>query len=155
MIRTGIVKEKRGDSLRVCFERPDSCAGCRACDKGRMKRELLTVFGQAEVDDVVDVSMPDAQVLKASFLLYFVPLCGLLAGLGAGYAVGAEDTAAILMGFAGLAVCYGVIRVIETRLRRRAPWRPTVVEVRGRAEDGLLHAPCDMADAFRNTEKDE
>ena len=30
MVRTGIVKSKKGDMLRVCFETPEHCAGCRA-----------------------------------------------------------------------------------------------------------------------------
>ena len=50
MVRTGIVKSKKGDMLRVCFETPEHCAGCRGCSRGFLpKHELLTVFGQAEV----------------------------------------------------------------------------------------------------------
>ena len=46
MVRTGIVKLKKGDMLRVCFETPEHCAGCRGCSRGFLpKHELLTVFG--------------------------------------------------------------------------------------------------------------
>ena len=46
MVRTGIVKSKKGDMLRVCFETPEHCAGCRGCSRGFLpKHELLTVFG--------------------------------------------------------------------------------------------------------------
>ena len=44
MVRTGIVKLKKGDMLRVCFETPEHCAGCRGCSRGFLpKHELLTV----------------------------------------------------------------------------------------------------------------
>ena len=57
MVRTGFVKEKKGEELRVCFERPDACEGCKGCSKGFLPRqELLTVFGRAEVGDVKRLS---------------------------------------------------------------------------------------------------
>ena len=59
MVRTGFVKEKRNGQLRVCFQRPEACEGCKGCAKGLLPRqELLTVFGQAEVGDVVDRLVP-------------------------------------------------------------------------------------------------
>ena len=58
MVRTGIVKLKKGDMLRVCFETPEHCAGCRGCSRGFLpKHELLTVFGQAELGDTVEVEV--------------------------------------------------------------------------------------------------
>ncbi len=33
MIRTGFVKDKKGDQLRVCFDRPEACEGCKGCAK--------------------------------------------------------------------------------------------------------------------------
>ncbi|MBQ4552595.1 MAG: SoxR reducing system RseC family protein, partial [Clostridia bacterium] len=71
MIRTGFVKDKKGERLSVCFERPSSCEGCKGCAKGLMsKSELLTVFGEAEVGDIVDVEMPEGRVFQASLLAY-------------------------------------------------------------------------------------
>ena len=62
MERTGFVKEKKGDTLSVCFERPEACEGCRGCSKGLLpKKELLTVFGKAEIGDEVVVRMPEAK----------------------------------------------------------------------------------------------
>lgn len=155
MIRTGIVKEKRGDRLRVCFERPSSCEGCRGCAKGRSRRELITVFGQAEIDDIVDVRMPDGQVFKASVLAYALPLCGLLAGLLLGFYLGVRDFIAVLTGFAGLAACYGLQHLIELKLREHGKWRPMVVASRSAAEDAPVpnrHARNEPTHS--NTEKE-
>ena len=79
MVRTGIVKSKKGDMLRVCFETPEHCAGCRGCSRGFLpKHELLTVFGQAEVGDTVEVEVRESQAFKATLLAYALPLCTLL-----------------------------------------------------------------------------
>lgn len=128
MIRTGYVKEKKGEQLRVCFERPSSCEGCKGCSKGLMsKSELLTVFGDAEVGDVVEVQMPDNRVFQASLLAYAVPMVMLLAGLAAGYLMRLTDIASLLMAVGGLIFGYLIVRMVEGRLRTMKKWRPMVV----------------------------
>ena len=130
MIRTGFVKEKKGDRLRVCFERPDACEGCKGCSKGFLPRqELLTVFGQADVGDIVDVQMPEARTLKASVLAYALPLALLLAGLLAGSALRLSDGLTLLFALAGLALGALAARGIDLRLRAKPQWRPSVINV--------------------------
>ena len=130
MVRTGFVKEKKGEELRVCFERPDACEGCNGCSKGFLPRqELLTVFGRAEVGDVVDVQMPEAQTLKASLLVYVLPLALMLLGLAAGYALGLSDGLSLLLSLIGLALGALGARAIDLRLRTRPGWRPSVIHV--------------------------
>ena len=145
MIRTGFVKEKKGEQLRVCFERPASCEGCKGCAKGLMsKSELLTVFGEAEVGDVVDVQMPENRILQASLLAYALPLLLLLAGLSAGYVMGLADIVSLLLALGGLFVGYMIVRMVENRLRTVKKWRPTVIAVYEKAS---------CAAQERNTEK--
>ncbi len=130
MIRTGFVKEKKGYELSVCFERPSSCAGCKGCAKGLVgKNELLTVFGEAEVGDIVDVQMPEGHVFQASLLAYALPLCMMILFLAAGSALGLNDTVAFLMALAGLAAGYGMGRLAEKKLRGNKAWRPQIVQV--------------------------
>jgi len=130
MVRTGFVKQKKGELLSVCFERPEACAGCKGCAKGLMpKKELLTVFGQAEVGDRVDVQMPEAQMLKATLIAYVLPLCVFLLGLGAGYALRLSEGITLLLAVAGLALGYLAARGIDMKLRSRPRWRPVVLKV--------------------------
>ena len=130
MIRTGFVKEKKGERLRVCFERPEACEGCRGCAKGFLpKKELLTVFGQAEVGDMVDVQMAEARTLKATLLAYALPLCLMLAGLLAASAAGLSDGWTMAVSLLGLAVGALGAWAVDKRLRKNEKWRPTVVRV--------------------------
>ena len=130
MIRTGFVKEKKGDQLRVCFDRPEACEGCKGCAKGLLpKKELLTVTGQAEIGDMVDVEMPEAQMLKASMLAYAMPLALLLLGLGAGSALKFSDGVTAVIALLCLALGYLAARLIDKKLRRRPRWQTAVVNV--------------------------
>ncbi len=129
MIRTGFVKEKKGERLRVCFERPDSCEGCKGCGKGFLpKKELLTVFGQAEVGDMVEVQLPEGKLFKATLLAYVLPLLFLIAGLALGTLLKMSDAVTVLLAFAGLAVGYALARAVDMKLRARPQWRPTVIK---------------------------
>lgn len=130
MIRTGFVKAKKGERLSVCFERPSSCEGCKGCSKGLMsKSELLTVFGEAEIGDIVDVQMPEGHVFQASLLAYALPLCVMIAGLALGSVMGLGDTVAFLIALAGLALGYGLTRVFEKYLSGNKNWRPSIIAV--------------------------
>lgn len=130
MVRTGFVKEKKGDQLRVCFSRPEACEGCKGCAKGLVpKQELLTVFGQAEIGDMVDVEMPQAQTLKASALVYALPMALLLIGLLAGNAAGLSDGFTLLLALLGLALGSLAAWGIDKKLRVRPNWRPSVINV--------------------------
>ena len=130
MIRTGFVKEKKGEELSVCFERPSSCEGCKGCAKGLMgKNELLTVFGEAEVGDFVDVQMPENRVFQASLLAYALPLCMLIAGLAVGSLLGLSDAIAFVMALAGLALGFVLARLAEKILSKKKNWRPTIIAV--------------------------
>ena len=130
MIRTGFVKDKKGERLSVCFERPSSCEGCKGCAKGLLsKSELLTVFGEAEVGDIVDVEMPEGRVFQASLLAYGLPLGVMIAALALGSVLGFGDTIAFLMALVGLAAGYGLARLADRYLRSKKNWCPRIVQV--------------------------
>jgi len=93
------------------------------------KNELLTVFGEAEVGDFVDVQMPENRVFQASLLVYALPLCVLIAGLVAGSMLGLNDTVTFFMAVAGLVAGYLIASLFEKRLRKNASWRPTIIAV--------------------------
>jgi len=130
MIRTGFVKNKKGDKLSVCFERPSSCAGCKGCAKGLMgKNELLTVYGEAEIGDFVDVQLPENRVFQAALLAYGLPLCVLIAGLLLGSALNMTDTVSFIFALIGLALGFAISRLAEKILSKRKNWRPAIIAV--------------------------
>ena len=80
------------DKVIIEIEKGTACAECHAgcaCDLGKGVRfvEANDPLG-AHVDQYVQVSIPNASVLRASFVVYVVPLFALIAGVLLGEYIG-------------------------------------------------------------------
>lgn len=127
MIRTGrVIKIENGRPM-VCFDRLETCEKCAGCLDNK-KQALVRVLGQAEPGDSVDVELPDHQILGLSIVMYAIPLAGLLIGLLMGNAVFAQEWQTLLCGFAGLALCFGIVRAIDGRIQNNEKWQPHIVQ---------------------------
>ena len=129
MIRTGRVVEAKDGSLKVCFNRPEMCASCGKCGAHGVHQELVTVQGEAQVGNWVQVEMPDAQVVKVSLIAYVIPLVFLMAGLVIGQNVLGTDAWAAGLGIGLMAAGLLVVRLIDKRLGGRPGWKPRLVNV--------------------------
>ena len=129
MIRTGRVVEAKGGSLKVCFDRPEMCASCGKCGAHGVHQELVTVQGEADVGNWVQLEMPDAQIVKVSLIAYVIPLVFLMAGLVIGQNVLGTDAWAAGLGIGLMAVGLLIVRLIDRRLGGRPGWKPRLVNV--------------------------
>ncbi len=129
MIRTGRVVAAEGDSLRVCFDRPEMCASCGKCGVHGVHQELVTVEGKASAGNWVQVEMPDAQVVKVSLIAYVIPLAGLMIGLVIGQNVLGTDLWAAVLGIALLGAGLLAVRLLDRHLGRKPNWKPRLVKV--------------------------
>ena len=127
MEQTGEVIEVRDGLLTVQFCRPEACENCRACTLGK-HRSMIKIPGEAQVGDIVTVSMPEGQVAKASLMAYLMPLCGLLLGMFTGWALGG-DIPAIIGAAAGLGISMLILKLLDSRLRKDLRWTPRLVAV--------------------------
>lgn len=132
MVRTGEVVEKNGNLLSVVFDRPEACEHCNGCIKKHCVR--VAIPGEAEVGDLVEVELPEKNVVGASAVAYMVPLVALIGGLFAGVALHGPlgvsmdpNLFAAILGLVclalGLLVVYGIDRV----LRKRKSWQPRLL----------------------------
>ena len=129
MIRTGRVVEAKDGSLKVCFDRPEMCASCGKCGAHGVHQELVTVQGEAQVGNWVQVEMPDAQVVKVSLIAYVIPLVFLMIGLVIGQNILGTDAWAAGLGIGLMAAGLLVVRLIDKRLGGRPGWKPRLVNV--------------------------
>ena len=127
MEQTGEVIKVDNGLLTVQFCRPEACENCRACT-GEKHSATIQIPGDAQVGDIVTVSMPEGQVAKASLLAYAMPLAGLLIGLFLGFALGG-DIAAIIGAAVGLGLSMLILKLLDVRLRRDEKWTPKLVAV--------------------------
>lgn len=128
MKRVGRVIEKQGESLSVCFSRPEACGSCSMCGSGR-DNTTVTIKGEARVGDQVEVDMPDAQVLKVSFISYFLPLAGLLLGLWIGTLLFQREFFVMLSGFAVMGIAFVVLKAIDKKAAKSSQWQPKLIRI--------------------------
>lgn len=126
MERTGEVIAIENGRLLVEFCRPTACEKCGGCEGGQKARML--VKGQANIGDWVVVSLPTAQVMKASAMAYLWPLGALMAGLIAGNALGGNG-GALAGGVGGLAIAMAAIRLWDQKRKKASQWEAQVLEV--------------------------
>jgi len=80
----GTVKEVKGNTAVVTMERQDMCGDCHACEMISGKK-ACTLTCQTHVEckpgDEVEVNITTDYFLKATYLIYGIPLVGFLGGM--------------------------------------------------------------------------
>jgi sigma-E factor negative regulatory protein RseC len=85
---SGIVQSIEGQYAIVEIKRQDMCGDCHACDAVHEAKEctLKCINNvRSQVGDVVEISLDQQIFLKATFIMYGLPLAGLMGGLGIGF----------------------------------------------------------------------
>jgi sigma-E factor negative regulatory protein RseC len=140
MQEEGVVRSLHGGMAQVESVQTDACATCGArgaCHAmGGEKTRVVTALNEADaqVGDKVMLSMPRRAVLSASFLVYMVPVLGLILGavLGNAYAPrwGWEpQSGAVLAGLAGLAVSWLAVSRLARKLAKHSDFTVRIVRV--------------------------
>ena len=129
-------------SVWVETRRQGSCGSCAAnkgCGQGMISRiapgrehyiRALVDHEQRQsiaVGDQVEIVVPDELVLKASLIVYMLPLAMLLLGMSAGAWLLPGDPGAIVGGGLGLLVGAGMVRWHASSVRNDARVQPRVL----------------------------
>ena len=125
----GTVEKVEADYLIVAIERQDMCGECHACEMlGEVKKCTLKCVYKCEgqVGDLVDIDVENTSFMKATFIMYGLPLLGLLLGIGIGCRF--SDRVAIVLGISMMALIFGAIQYGEKRNKYRK-MLPTATKV--------------------------
>lgn len=115
----GVVKEVHKDSAVVMMERQDMCGECHACEMLSGKKVCtLTCRNpiQCKVGDRVEITLTNKHFLKATYIVYGIPLVGFVMGIALGYGVarlvnfGGEDIWVATGAIIGILIGIGYIK---------------------------------------------
>ncbi|MBM4031327.1 MAG: SoxR reducing system RseC family protein [Planctomycetes bacterium] len=133
----GVVVAVSGRVARVRMRPGAECGRCCACSAlGGPERELEAETGLAPpVGSRVVVEIEAGSPWLSSFLLFVLPLLGLIVGVAVGwqwppFGLG-RDAAALALGFGLLALLFALAMVIDRRYVRPGQKPPEIVEVLG------------------------
>jgi sigma-E factor negative regulatory protein RseC len=120
MREIGTVIKVNSDVADVRVMRKSACGeNCASCRGGCTPTESVVKAKNeicAEEGDIVVLEISDKRALKATALTYLLPLAALIFGAAIGSKSG--DAMSALCGFAAMAVCYGILHVINKRMER-------------------------------------
>jgi sigma-E factor negative regulatory protein RseC len=141
MIETGYVIGNKDKQAVIRIQRKKACENCGMCKKGSegMEITLSNPLGAKE-GDRVEVSMGDTMVLKASMIVYAIPLLFLLIGAALGYIVspalgiGEKDLAAALCGIVFTALSYMIVRSIDKKVSAKQGYIPRITRILDKEE---------------------
>lgn len=150
-----IINNLEDGSAVVVSDRKGACSGChsgdgcRSCLSGAAGNKIESRAANpihARKGDLVRLRVKSSDIYKGAFILYLVPVIGLIAGamLAAGGAARygwPESVAAVLAGLVGLALGVAVVIAFDRSQSVRRRMTPTIIEVVHDASDFTSQAP--------------
>jgi sigma-E factor negative regulatory protein RseC len=132
----GTVIESRGGAARVLVKRNSACDHCpsRSCCAsvgGDLKGVDVSNGMGAREGQRVKIGISPKAVLKASFILYMVPILALIIGAVLGNYLGPQhrEIWAVSMGVGFFVGSYFVIKALSKHLENKAEYVPVVTEI--------------------------
>ena len=121
------INEKNG-TAKVVFDRKSACENCKMCltaggEKMKVYVEVKNTLG-AKVGDQVGVTMNDAFVLKAAFIIYLIPV--ILVGAGLAIFRKFSDLILLVVVAVGLLLGAAVGIVVDRIIRKKGRFAPTM-----------------------------
>ena len=144
MEEKGIVVSRDGVMAKVRIERSESCEGCHGCLMSDSAKYMLAEVENragASLGDEVRISTAGATPLKATLLLFGIPLVLLFAGYAAGSALAGtlgRAASAEAFGIGGAALSFagsfGLIALINKGIAGKKADSSAIVEILGHGE---------------------
>ncbi len=128
MRQTGKVIGLKGKTAMVRFQKSDACGHCNACFKlggNQADIEIENSLGAREGDSVV-IELHGKTVVKASVIVYGVPLVALVAGIALGSVLG--DLYAALGGVLFAAGAFFLLRALEPKFSKMNEFKPVMID---------------------------
>ncbi len=116
----GRVTQVSGEKVTVVFKRGAACGSCKACSESSNENEMeISAYNDcdAKIGDTVAVKMEAEFMLKATLIMYGIPLVTMMLGFVIGNFV--SQLVAFATGIVFLMLTYFIIKKNEHRFQNR------------------------------------
>ena len=143
MNEEGTVTKVAGNKAWVLAERGTACESCGS-------KSLCHPFGSssknveieainaanAQVGNVVNISISSSSVMKAAFMVYVIPILMLFAGVFLGKWFAEKNSydyeiISLITGSLAFAVTFLVLKIISKRISQKAEFIPVITKIKG------------------------
>jgi sigma-E factor negative regulatory protein RseC len=140
IIERGHVRQVAEGTAVVEIQRGSACSQCHAeCTCSGEETHMMRVEARdpigVQIDQYVQLSIENTSVLRASFVVYMVPLfaliSGVLVGEFLGRAFGIDNLLEIVCGFGALGLSLIIVKVYNHMFQRDIRNQPVITKVIG------------------------
>jgi sigma-E factor negative regulatory protein RseC len=145
----GKVADIKDNTAIIKIQRRSSCGSCTACGMRKDQNEILLPVSNdlgAKLGDWVELELQSISILKASTIVYVIPLIALILGVIGGYAIAEQlsrDTElyGAIGGILLTILSFVGIRVMDPLFNTKGDYSPRMVSIinlssKGEIEDG-------------------
>jgi sigma-E factor negative regulatory protein RseC len=137
----GIIEEVVGNTAMIRVMKTGACAGCTEKDACHMriggnKPMIIDVENDlgATAGDWVEISMPAQNVMKLSFIVYFLPVLAFILAAAIGAELGpllhlTPDVGSIAFGGATLLVSFLLLKRLNKNVRKNSQYYPRMTRI--------------------------
>lgn len=142
MKEIGLVVDIEDFNALVKIDRKTACENCKGCGLSSTdgKSMIVHALNQANAlkGDTVELDMETPNVLTAAFLIYTIPLIGLMFGILSSYGVmnlvGRQSEAlSLLIGIIFMGLAFLMIKKNESKIKKSQKFNPVVVSIKGKS----------------------
>ncbi len=130
----GQVIKVEGNQATVAMDRHSACAHCGICIAGcNEKMEIIAENSiGSKVNDLVKVAVSGPVILKSAFIVYIIPLFGLVLGYLAGRHFGGEKLG-VVSGLSAVALVLYGLHYYDRKLKKA---NSLIVQITGIVQEG-------------------
>lgn len=135
MAEQGKIFEIKDGMAKVSMQRHEACKDCHACDMGRAQEMILTAtpLCDVKIGDTVEIHLENRDFLKATLIMYGIPLSTLILGFVVGFYLGNNfglngDIFGFILGLIFMLLTYVVINKNEEKWKS-GDYTPVITKV--------------------------
>ena len=118
----GIISKIDGDEAEVQIKRVSGCGGncehcggsCESAFHGLKVKNTI----DAKIGETVKIEFKESESMKASLIIYLIPLAGFLIGLLGAFLMNMSEMNALLAAVIGLLIGFSVIHLSDKRYKK-------------------------------------
>lgn len=118
----GVVSKIDGDEAEVQIKRVSGCGGncehcggsCESAFHGLKVKNTI----DAKIGETVKIEFKESESMKASLIIYLIPLAGFLIGLLGAFLMNMSEMNALLAAVIGLLIGFSVIHLSDKRYKK-------------------------------------
>ncbi len=104
------------EHLTGVLQRTDACGDCHACDISENKNEMIiTAYNKcnAKVGDNVEIELNTSAMMKATLIMYVLPLITMVGGFLIGNTI--SEAVSFILGLTCMLITYVIIRLFNNK----------------------------------------